>query len=170
LLAYIKEGSVIKTLYIIRHAKSSWKDLALDDFERPLNKRGKRDAPVMGERLAKNQVMPDIILSSPAKRAKMSAKIIANKVHYDKKIIFKQEIYEADQQTLQKIVNNIDDRYDTAFLVGHNPGLNELAEYYVNYEENLPTCGIIGIAFTCNHWKESNAENARLLSVDYPKK
>lgn len=157
-------------LYIIRHAKSSWKDLKLDDFERPLNKRGEKDAPVMGERLKNKKILPDIILSSPAKRAKITAEVIANKVHYDKKIIFKPDIYEADKNTLKKIVNNIDDIYNTAFLVGHNPGLNELAEYYVGYEENLPTCGILGIEFTCNHWKECNADNARLIFVDYPKK
>jgi len=160
----------MKKLYIIRHAKSSWKDLKLDDFERPLNKRGKNDAPMMGERLKNKKILPDIILSSPAKRAKMTAKVIAKKVHYDKKIIFKQEIYEADQKKLQNIVNNINDIYNTAFLVGHNPGLNELAEYYVGYEENLPTCGILGIEFTCDHWKECNAENTRLIFVDYPKK
>ena len=159
----------MKKLYIIRHGKSSWKDLGLDDFERPLNKRGKHDAPVMGERLKNKNIIPDIILSSPAKRAKMTAEVIAKKVHYNKKISFEKNIYEADKDTLKKIVNNIDDRYNTVFLIGHNPGLNELAEYYVDYDDNLPTCGILGIEFTCSHWQDANADNATLIFIDYPK-
>ena len=127
----------MKTLYIIRHAKSSWSDISLDDFERPLNKRGKNDAPLMGTRLKHRDIMPDIIFSSSAKRAKMTAKIIANKIDYKKKIVFKKRIYEADVNTLHNMLKNIDDKYNIAFLIGHNPGLNELAEFYVDYDDNL---------------------------------
>ncbi|WP_418641144.1 SixA phosphatase family protein [Sulfurimonas sp. ST-27] len=161
----------MKTLYIIRHAKSSWKNMDLDDFDRPLNKRGRHDAPMMGERLRKKKSMPDLILSSPAKRAKMTAESIAKKVHYNKKkIVYDQNIYEADVSTLEDILMDIDDKYNTVFLVGHNPGLNELAEHYAGYTENLPTCGIVSIAFTCKQWKDIDSDNAKLLFIDYPKK
>lgn len=160
----------MKTLYIIRHAKSSWSDISLDDFERPLNKRGKNDAPVMGARLKQKNIMPDIIFSSSAKRAKMTAKIIANEIDYKKKIIFKKRIYEADINALHNMLKNIDDKYNIAFLIGHNPELNELAEFYVDYDDNLPTCAIIGIEFLCEHWKNVKPQNANLILFDYPKK
>lgn len=160
----------MKKLYIIRHAKSSWKDTQLDDFDRPLNKRGRHDATLMGKRLEEKQIIPDVIYSSPAKRAKVTAKSIGKKVQYNNKIVFKKDIYEADQKTLQNIVRNINDRYSIAFLIGHNPGLNELAKYYIGYKENIPTCGIIGIEFTCNHWRDTNAKCAKLIFIDYPKK
>ncbi len=160
----------MKILYIIRHAKSSWKNLDLDDFDRPLNKRGKHDAPMMGKRLRKKKIMPDLILSSPAKRAKMTVKSIAKKVHYDKKIVFEKSIYEADEHILQSIVKTIDDKYNITFLIGHNPGLNDLIESYVSFDENLPTCGVVCIRFTCKHWSDTNSKNATLSFVDYPKR
>ncbi|WP_457750417.1 SixA phosphatase family protein [Sulfurimonas sp.] len=160
----------MKTLYLIRHAKSSWKNLDLDDFERPLNKRGKNDAPMMGERFKKRKIIPDIIFSSSAKRAKMTAKSIAEKIQYDKEIVCDKNIYEADENTLQSIVNTLDDSYKVVFLIGHNPGLNELAQYYVGFDDNLPTCGVIGVTFTCKHWQDAKSDNARLSLVDYPKK
>ncbi len=159
----------MKTLYIIRHAKSSWKNLDLDDFDRPLNKRGGHDAPMMGERLRQKKIMPDLILSSPAKRAKMTVESIAKTVHYDKKIVFEKNIYEADENTLQSIVNNIDDKYNITFLIGHNPGLNDFIESYVGFDENLPTCGVVCIVFTCKHWRETSSKNATLSFIDYPK-
>ncbi len=82
----------MKTLYIIRHAKSSWKDTTLDDFDRSLNKRGKLNAPLMGDRLKSKNIVPDLILSSPAKRAKKTAKIIAEKVEYARVIVNKEDI------------------------------------------------------------------------------
>lgn len=160
----------MKKLYIIRHAKSSWEDTALDDFERPLNKRGKADAPFMGSKLHEKKVMPDIILSSPAARAKTTAEIIAHKVKYSKEIVFNEDIYEATESTLHKIVTKIADKNSTLFLLGHNPSLNELAEYYIHFNENIPTCGVVEIEFDCDSWSEISAKNAKLLSFDFPKK
>jgi len=160
----------MKKLYIIRHAKSSWSDEKLDDFERPLNKRGKENAPMMGERLKEKGIMPDIIISSPAKRAKTTAEIIAKEIGYKKKILFDENIYEASIDELRKILIAIDDKNSAAFLVGHNPSLNDLANYYVHHEENIPTCGIIEIGFECDTWSDIEPKNAKLLSFDYPKK
>jgi len=160
----------MKTLYIIRHAKSSWKDLDLDDFERPLNKRGKNDAPQMGKRLKKQGIYPDSILSSPAKRAKQTAKAIAKEITYDEKIKYIKDIYEASPDALENILHSLDDKYETVFLIGHNPGLNMFVEKYVGFEENIPTCGVVNIKFDTKEWKKVSRRNAELLWFDYPKK
>jgi len=160
----------MKKLYIIRHAKSSWKDVWLNDFERPLNKRGKLNAPFMGSVLKKQNVMPDIIISSPALRAKTTAKIIAKKVKYSKKIVFNEDVYESSPSILHKILTKIDDKNSIVFLFGHNPELNMLAENYVDFDENIVTCGVVEIEFNCKKWTDIGKENAKLISFDYPKK
>ncbi|MDD2653186.1 MAG: histidine phosphatase family protein [Sulfurimonas sp.] len=160
----------MKKLYIIRHAKSSWSDEALEDFERPLNKRGKANAPMMGERLKEKHIMPDIILSSPAKRAKSTAQMIAKEIGYKKKVLFDANIYEANVEVLRNILRSLDDKNGTVFLVGHNPSLNDLAHYYVDFEANIPTCGVVEIAFASKKWAEIEPKDAELLSFDYPKK
>jgi len=118
----------MKKLYMIRHAKSSWSDMSLDDFDRLLNKRGRENAKLMGERLKERGVTPDIIISSPALRAKTTAKVIAKKIGYIKDILFKDEIYEAEPETLHRILTKIDNKHNSAFMFGHNPGFNMLAE------------------------------------------
>ena len=160
----------MKKLYIIRHAKSSWKDFSLDDFDRPLNKRGKLNAPFMGGRLKQENVLPDIIMSSPAKRAKKTAKAIAGEIGFSEKIIYDEDIYEASVYTLDKIIRSVDNAHNLVFLFGHNPSLNMLVENYVNFEQNIPTCGIIAIEFDCNRWEDIDSSNAELISFDYPKK
>ena len=160
----------MKKLYIIRHAKSSWKDFNLDDFDRPLNKRGRRDAPFMGAKLKSKNVMPDIILSSTAFRAKTTAKIIAKAVKYSKKILFMEGIYDACANKLHNILTKIDDENSVVFLFGHNPDLNMLAEKYVAFDDNIVTCGIVEIEFNCISWEDIDEKNAKLISFDYPKK
>ena len=158
-----------KKVYLIRHAKSSWKDASLDDFDRPLNKRGKKDAPFMAEVLREHNIIPDIIISSPALRAKTTAQTIAEGIGY-KNILFLDDIYEATPETLQKILMKLDDSYKVVFLVGHNPSLKELAEKFVGLDENIPTCGIVAIEFACKKWSDINPENAKLVMFDYPKR
>ncbi len=160
----------MKKVYLIRHAKSSWKDFSLDDFERPLSKRGKSDAPLMGAKLHDKKVVPDTILSSPAVRAKTTAEIIAKKIGFEKEIVYKKDIYKASATTLHQILTKIADKKSIVFLFGHNPSLNELAESYIHFNENIPTCAVVEIAFDCNSWEDISAENARLVSFDYPKK
>jgi len=159
----------MKKLYIIRHAKSSWKDMNLDDFDRPLNKRGKLNAPFMGEKLKDKNVLPDLILSSPALRAKSTAIMIAKKIKYTKKIIFNEDIYESTPSKLHKILTKINDKNSIIFLFGHNPEINMLAENYVDFEENIVTCGVVEIEFNCKKWIDINAKNAKLILFDYPK-
>ncbi len=160
----------MKTIYLIRHAKSSWKDSTLDDFDRPLNKRGKKDAPLMGLKLKEKNIKPDIIISSPALRAKTTAEFISNSIKYNKEIIYDETIYEASTSELISLLKRVDDEHNTIFLVGHNPSLNMLADYFVDFEENIPTCGILQIKIDCGRWSDINSSNAKLISFDFPKK
>ena len=160
----------MKKLYIIRHAKSSWEDFSSNDFDRDLSKRGKLNAPFMGDRLRKTGVEPDIIVSSPALRARITAEIIAKKIKFSKKITLKKKIYEASFKTLRKIVTELPDDVKIVFLFGHNPGLNEFAQKYIDFYENIPTCGIVEIEFDCETWMEVDEKNAKLIMFDYPKK
>ncbi len=162
----------MKRLYLVRHAKSSWKDLSLDDFDRPLNKRGKQDAPFMGKRVKKYKMLPDLIISSPAKRAAKTAKIIAKEIGFPKKkIIYDASIYEAGMASLITVVRNIDDLANEVMLFGHNPGLTILAEDLTNAQvDNIPTCGIFCIDFDVNSWKEIEEGKGRVVFFDYPKK
>ena len=160
----------MKKLYLIRHAKSSWRDKTLDDFDRPLNKRGELNAPFMGEKLKKKKVVPDIIISSPALRSKITAQIIAKKVKYSKKIVFNEALYESSVSELYNTLIKVDDENSTLFLVGHNTGINIFVENYVSLYDNVPTCGIVEIEFDCKSWKDISTKNAKLVSFDYPKK
>ena len=160
----------MKKLYIIRHAKSSWKDFTLDDFDRPLNKRGKLNAPYMGKKLKQKNIFPDMIISSPALRAKLTAKSIAKEISFTKKMVFKEDIYEASVGTLKQIITQLNDTNNTVFLFGHNPSLNMLAQSYVDFDENIPTCGIVEVEFNCTKWKDINYKNANFISFDYPKR
>ena len=141
----------------------------MSDFDRPLNKRGKFDAPLMGEILTLKSIVPDIIISSPAKRAKTTAKLIAKKIGYEKEIEFNENIYEASSMTLFYIIKSIDDKFNSAFLIGHNPSLSFIADELVNFYQNLPTCGVLEIEFETEKWSEISKQNATLISFEYPK-
>ena len=160
----------MKKLYIIRHAKSSWKDLTLNDFDRPLNKRGKQNVLLMGSILKEKHILPDMIISSPALRAKLTAKEIARIISFTKDIKFYENIYDASSYDLIGILKSIDDNNNSLFLFGHNPSLNSLAETFIGLYENIPTCAIVEIEFDCNKWKDIDQTNANLVSFDYPKR
>ncbi len=161
----------MKTLYIVRHAKSSWDYPYLSDFDRPLNKRGQRDVPDMGQRIANEGILPDLILSSPANRAITAARGIAAKIGYpDQRIEEDRNIYHAGTSTLKRIVANISDMHDSAMIFGHNPGftwlINDLCNFYL---DNLPTCAICGIEFDINSWKDILHTIGKKVYYDYPK-
>ncbi len=162
----------MKQLFIVRHAKSSWKDTSLPDFERPLNKRGKRDAPLMGERLKDRGVLPDLIISSNAKRARKTTKIIAAIIAYPKnKLVYNEGIYSKGTKEITAIVQAVDASVRTVMLVGHNPELTLMAEELSALQvNNIPTCGIFSLEFSCSSWLDICADNSRLLFFDYPKK
>jgi phosphohistidine phosphatase len=160
----------MKKLFIIRHGKSDWSDDSLNDFDRPLNKRGFKNVPFMAKLLKKKDVKPDFILSSPAKRALETAQIIAKKVGYKKTISTNPDIYEAESKTLEKIIGDIDDKKKIVFLIGHNPGLSDLISILSKMDKDIPTCAVIEIDFDTNSWKKISKKNSKIISYEYPKK
>lgn len=160
----------MRNLFLLRHAKSSWKDALLDDFERPLNKRGKRDAPQMAHRFSKRGYKIDLIILSKARRTTDTANIFVNILDYKSKIELNDQLYEASSQTLLGVINQIEDRYQNVLLVSHNPGLTNLANYLSNYFiDNIPTSGIVGLS-TDLSWRNINEGGCTFLFFDFPKK
>ena len=161
----------MKELILIRHAKSSWSNPLLEDFERPLNKRGAKNAPFMAKILKQKELNPDLIISSPSKRTKDTLDFFIKEFNYKDEIIFKESIYEAPFENLLKVVKNIDDKHKTIFLFGHNPGFNDLADFLLGrFEDNIPTCGVLKINFDTNYWKNISKDNSKLIFFNFPKK
>lgn len=161
----------MKTLVLVRHAKSSWKDASLADRDRPLNDRGKRDAPEMGRRLAARGEAPDLIVSSPAARALATARVIAEAVGYPVDRIREDErIYMAGPADLLGAIHDLDDDDDRVFLFGHNPGLTDLVNALsVPAVENVPTCGVVEFRLTGVRWADLSRETVRRASFMTPK-
>jgi phosphohistidine phosphatase len=162
----------MKTLFLIRHAKSSQAEPGMKDFDRPLNDRGKKDAPLMGKILHQKKIKPDLLISSPAKRALSTAQKIAKEIDYPKAKIKKEaKIYEASVKTLLHIVNEIEDKNKNVFLFGHNPGFTDFLNYLTgDVIENIPTCGIAEIKFDADSWSEISRDTGKLVYFDSPKK
>ena len=160
----------MKHLYIIRHAKSDWSDWGQSDFERGLNKRGQKAVFTMAEVLKEKQVMPDLILSSSAKRAKLTAEGLAENIGYRGKIQYNDALYMAEPEEVISMIKEIKDRYTTVFIVGHNPETTELTELMINeYIDNVPTLGIVALNLSIKHWRKIKAENVKLDFFIYPK-
>lgn len=160
----------MKTLYLVRHAKSSWKDSSLKDFDRHLNKRGLHDAPMMGKVLNKMKIEVDFIISSPAKRTKDTAQIIAREIGFLKEIRFDVDLYEATLEKLLSKIRNFDININKAMIVGHNPGLTRLANYLSKeFITNIPTCGVVALTFD-NSWQNTTTKDCKIIFFEYPKK
>ncbi len=161
----------MKRLILVRHAKSSWANPELGDFDRPLNNRGERDAPMMGQRLQKGGLVPQVIVTSPAKRAWTTAQFIAQEVGIDtQEIVRYPEIYEADVATLMAVISHFAGDWKDVMLVGHNPGLTELAEYLTGEAfGNLPTCAMCSLALPISDWAQIKERCAEVHHLDYPK-
>lgn len=162
----------MKTLYLVRHAKSSWKYPRLDDFERPLNKRGRKNAPFMGSILRELKASPDIIVSSPANRAAMTARIIAAALDYPlDDIRYSEAIYEFGEKALIEVVKEIDDDVNQAMVVGHNPATNGLANYIGDQSiGNIPTCGVFCVELDIASWSNIKEHCGKVKFFEYPKK
>ncbi len=163
---------IMKTLYVVRHAKSSWENPLLDDFSRPLNERGKKDAPRMGKRLKEKKVVIDLVLSSSARRALDTAKRIAEVLNYDQgKIKSNPDLYHASPKEIFEIIQNVKGKHEELLLVGHNPGLTEFVNELMNLHiDNIPTCGVAACKVDVESWKDIKRGNGKLLFYDYPKK
>jgi phosphohistidine phosphatase len=160
----------MKTLFLIRHAKSSRDDMALADKDRPLNDRGKRDALKVGERLAKRRVKPDLILSSPATRALTTAEIIAKKLDYERgNIVVDDRLYAVEADELLDVIRELDDRAERVMLIGHNPELTELAHRLSSKITRLPTCAVAEFKFDTKSWTRIGKDKPATIALEYPK-
>lgn len=161
----------MKTLTLVRHAKSSWKDINLSDRKRPLNHRGERDAPVMGKRIAENGIRPSLIISSPATRAWTTAKIIATEIAYPIEFLQREdELYLASLNDILDVIAAQDNGFNHLMVVGHNPGLTDMANFLSpGLTHNLPTAGIVSVQIDQEHWNLHQRPQTELLIHDYPK-
>jgi phosphohistidine phosphatase len=161
----------MRQILLIRHAKSAWDNPHLSDHDRPLSPRGLRDAPSMAKRLKSKSIIPDLILSSTATRAKQTAEITALNLDLDPSIIqLNQALYHASPKTiLRQIAALTDPSIRTLFLIGHNPGFNDLIGYLGGDIDNLPTAGQFGFNLKIDHWHEISRERAEVWYFDYPK-
>jgi phosphohistidine phosphatase len=162
----------MKTLTLVRHAKSSWDEPLLSDRMRPLNARGERDAPLMGQRLQDAGVRPSLILSSPATRAWTTARTIAEKMNYPLEFLQQEkDLYLASLNGLLDVIVAQDEGFNSLMLVGHNPGLTELANYLCpGLTDNLPTAGVVSVDIDRDDWSLHAAPSCELALHDYPKK
>tara|TARA_R110000782_G_scaffold30345_1_gene75458 strand:+ start:596 stop:1090 length:495 start_codon:yes stop_codon:yes gene_type:complete len=161
----------MKTLTLARHAKSSWDDSSLPDRERPLNRRGERDAPEMGRRIAGHGIRPSLIIASPALRAWETARIIAREINYPIEFLQRENrLYLASLDTLLDTVVAQDEGFNNLMLVGHNPGLTEFANFLVpGICDNLPTAGIFSVEIETDDWSLYARPATKLAVYDYPK-
>jgi phosphohistidine phosphatase len=160
----------MKTLFLVRHAKSSWKYPELDDFERPLNRRGRESLESMGELLKEIKAAPDLIISSPATRAATTARAIADMINYSlENILYSESIYMSDADILLHFIQDIDDDVKEAMLIGHNPALTELGNYISNKQiSNIPTCGIFCVEFNIPSWRKIGERCGILKFFEFP--
>jgi len=159
-------------LFLLRHAKSSRKDLLLDDFHRPLKKKGVKEVSFVGGVYKKLYARPDTIISSPAKRAFETAQLFAKEIDYSlNKITLEKKIYEAAPEKLLKVLRNISDEYKNVVIVGHNPGFTDLANRIIDGADidNIPTCGLVGIEFDTKNWGKIEEKSGTLFCFEYPK-
>tara|TARA_R110002096_G_scaffold5809_3_gene26817 strand:- start:12342 stop:12842 length:501 start_codon:yes stop_codon:yes gene_type:complete len=161
----------MKIITLVRHAKSSWSDSGLSDRERPLNRRGERDAPDMGQRIAGHGIRPSQIIASPAVRAWSTARIIAQEIAYPVEFLQKEDrLYLASLTALLDTVVAQDDGFNDLMVVGHNPGLTEFANYLIpGITNNLPTAGVVSVQLDTDTWSLYDKPDCELLAFDYPK-
>ena len=161
----------MRTLILIRHGKSSWAEPAGPDRERELDARGQRDAPAMGRRLAKRGVKPDLIISSPARRALSTARLIAAELNArHRRITVDERLYAATPLDLLAVVQGLDAHLHCVMLIGHNPGLSEFAHALSDEVAELPTCGVAAMEFDVKSWPEIDRATLASVDLDRPEK
>ena len=161
----------MKTLLLVRHAKSDWGDPALDDFDRPLNHRGKKDAPEMGQRLVEKKIPIELFIASPAKRAAKTAKEIAKAYGYPKEeIVFDKELYLAATDTFFSVIENTKDKFSHIAVFSHNFGITDFANMLTDARiDNIPTCGVFAVKIDADSWKDFKEAKKEFWFFDYPK-
>ena len=144
----------MKTVLLMRHAKSSWKDHKLKDIDRPLNKRGKKDVPFMGQILADKELVPQMILCSPAVRARSTADMVVENCGYQGEITYVDSFYLAEPAVYASALCSLPDEIERVMLIGHNPGMEGLLQILSGEVESLPTSGMAYLVLPIKHWNE----------------
>ncbi len=161
----------MKKLIIMRHAKSDNSDFSLKDIERPLNKRGEKDAPKMGKKLQSMNILPDLIISSPAKRAKQTAKLFAKEINYDKKIIIHDDLYFGDENDIINVISEVENDIQTLMIVSHNPTMESLTT--VLSEENdyyqFKTATVCVLSTYAKKWNNIKIQSFEIQHHLFPK-
>ena len=165
----VKVANAVKTLLLLRHAKSSWDDNTLRDFERPLNKRGLKAAPMVGGMMRKRKLRPELVLSSPAQRAKETTRLVCEAAGLVVVARYEDGIYEASARRLLEIVSQIEDAVNTAMLVGHNPGLEELLTSLTGGLHRMTTASLACIELGIEGWREVTSGTGTLQWLVKPK-
>lgn len=162
---------VLKTLILVRHAKSSWSNLGLADFDRPLNDRGKTDAPEMANKTKDRGIKIDLFLSSPAKRAKKTARFFMDEYDVNKKhLVLIPTLYEAGITDFYNAIALIDAKFDTVAIFSHNPGITDFANQLTGYHVgNMPTCGVFAVSLESKKWDDFKDVGKEFIFFDFPK-
>ena len=160
----------MKTLLLMRHAKSSWKDPKLADHERPLNNRGKNDAPRMGEHLNQEDKIPDVILCSSAARARLTVEGVLETLCFEGEFKIFDELYHSGPRTYLELLSELQEDFNSAMIVGHNPEMDYFLEYVCGVYEHMTTANVAVIEFPINTWRElRNEVEGKLVSLWRPK-
>ncbi|HEX8922144.1 MAG TPA: histidine phosphatase family protein [Pyrinomonadaceae bacterium] len=152
----------MKKLLLLRHAKSSWEDASLPDFERPLNERGLRAAPLVGKFLRQQKIRPDLVICSPAKRTRETIALVLKAAGIETEVRYDERIYEASVSRLREVISEIEDDKREVMLVGHNPGFENLLERLTGQQERMPTAALARIILDSENWKEAAAKSGYL--------
>jgi phosphohistidine phosphatase len=159
----------MKKLLLLRHAKSSWDDAGLADFDRPLNDRGRKAAPLIGDLMRKWQLRPDLIISSPAARARETVKLVLEASGIKTELRYDERIYEATAARLLEVIYGVEDDKQEVMLVGHNPGFENLLERLTTESLRVPTAALALVALGADRWNEAGARGGRLEWLVKPK-
>ena len=159
----------MKTLLVLRHAKSSWDSSAARDFDRPLAPRGERDGPKIGRELKRRRIDPDLIVSSPAVRAKATLELVSSAAGLSAGPTFNESIYGASSAELIKIVRHFPNERSRAMVVGHNPGFEDLVNRLTGSNERMPTAALACITFDVDDWADVEDDNGKLVWLITPK-
>jgi len=162
---------LMKTVILVRHAKSDWGDPSLSDVDRPLNQRGKRDAPEMAKRLKDRGLKIDALITSPAKRARKTAVVFCKELEMKRdRFIEEPDLYGASEEEFYEVLENLRDKFDCVALFSHNPGLTDFANQLTTMRvDNIPTTGIVAVRADCGKWSDFKEAKKEFLFFDYPK-
>lgn len=159
----------MKKLVLLRHAKSSWKDSSLADFERPLNERGRKAAKLMGEYMRQQRLGPDLVLCSPAQRAKETAALVLESFGIEVELRYDARIYEASVERLIEVISEIEETREETLLIGHNPGMENLLSRLTGVSQQMPTAAMACVMLTSKNWRDAAEQEGRLEWFVKPK-